>query len=124
MKAVQVLCQSQWSIPFLLVFVKGNISRCAGCGKKNLQDVRHLVGFSSHNRSGKVHPHPHDICLMHNEFVTFENPNTFRFRFLFLFRFPISLSAFLFLLLQLLCTVLSSLLKVTGNGRHESSPLM
>jgi hypothetical protein len=27
------------SLPFLLVFVKGNISRCAGCGKKNLRDV-------------------------------------------------------------------------------------
>ena len=53
------------SIPFLLVFVKGNISRCAGCGKKNLRDG-----------NGKVHPPPHDICLMHKEFITFENPNT------------------------------------------------
>ena len=53
------------SPPFLLVFVKGNISRCAGCGKKNLCDI-----------SGKVHPPPHDLCLMHKEFVTFENPNT------------------------------------------------
>ena len=56
--------KNSYSLPFLLVFVKGNTSRCAGCGKKNLRDI-----------SGKVHP-PHDLCLMHKEFVIFENPNT------------------------------------------------
>ena len=45
------------------MFVKGNVYRCAGCGKKNLRDV-----------SGKVHP-PYNLCLMHKEFM-FENPNT------------------------------------------------
>ena len=57
--------KDSYSLPFLLVFVKGNISRCAGCGKKNLRDA-----------SGKLHPPPHDLCLMHKEFVIFDNPNT------------------------------------------------
>ena len=53
-----------YNLTFLLVFVKGNIiSRCAGCGKKDLRDT-----------SGKVHPPPHD--LMHKEFIIFENLNT------------------------------------------------
>ena len=52
-------------VPFILTFVKGNISRCAGCGRKDLRDT-----------NGKVHPPPWDLCLLHKEFVTFENPHT------------------------------------------------
>ena len=51
--------------PFYLVFVKGNISRCAGCGKRDLRDP-----------DGKVHLPPDDLCLQRKEFVTFENPHT------------------------------------------------
>ena len=49
--------------PFFLTFVKGNISRCAGCGK----DLRAL--------DGKPHPPPADLCIQHKEFI-FENPHT------------------------------------------------
>ena len=63
----ETLRETEGSTPFLLVFVKGNIARCAGCGKKDLRDA-----------NGKVHPPPDDICLLHKElnFITFENLNT------------------------------------------------
>ena len=51
--------------PFYLVFVKGNISKCGGCGKKDLRDL-----------SGKPHPPPEDLCLQHKEFIMFDNPHT------------------------------------------------
>ena len=51
--------------PFYLVFVKGNISKCGGCGKKDLRDS-----------SGKTHSPPEDICLQHKEFIMFDNPHT------------------------------------------------
>ena len=41
------------SLPFMLMFIKGNISRCAGCGRKDLRDS-----------IGKVHPPPGDLCLL------------------------------------------------------------
>ena len=47
------------SLPFMLMFIKGNISRCAGCGRKDLR-----------NSTGKVHPPSGDLCLLHKEFVT------------------------------------------------------
>lgn len=50
---------------FFLLFVKGNISRCAGCGKRDLRGV-----------DGKPHPPPDDLCLQHKEYVVFENPRT------------------------------------------------
>lgn len=50
---------------FFLQFVKGNISRCAGCGKRDLRGV-----------DGKPHPPPDDLCLQHKEYVLFENPRT------------------------------------------------
>jgi len=51
--------------PFWVVFVKGNISRCAGCGQRNLQTT-----------DGSPHEPPADICLQHKEYVLFENPHT------------------------------------------------
>ena len=52
-------------MPFHLVFVKGNISKCGGCGKKDLRDL-----------CGKPQPPPEDLCLQHKEFVMFDNPHT------------------------------------------------
>ena len=51
--------------PFWLVFIKGNISRCAGCGQHNLR-----------NTDGSVREPPDDICMQHKEHVIFENPHT------------------------------------------------
>ena len=51
--------------PFWLVFIKGNISRCAGCGQRNLQKT-----------DGSVLEPPADICLQHKEYIMFENPHT------------------------------------------------
>ena len=50
---------------FWLNFVKGNITRCNGCGKRDLRDV-----------TGKPKKPPHDLCLRHKEYVVFENPHT------------------------------------------------
>ena len=50
---------------FWLHFVKGNISRCNGCGKRDLRDV-----------NGKPKLPPHDLCVRHKEYVIFENPHT------------------------------------------------
>ena len=46
-------------------FVKGNISRCSGCGQRNLRGV-----------DGKPKQPPYDLCLQHKEYVIFENPHT------------------------------------------------
>ncbi len=51
--------------PFILMFAKGNISRCAGCGNHD-----------SRNTDGKPHAPPGDLCLQHKEHVTFESPRT------------------------------------------------
>ena len=51
---------------FWLHFVKGNITRCNGCGKRDLRDVL----------TGKPKKPPHDLCLRHKEYVIFENPHT------------------------------------------------
>jgi hypothetical protein len=40
------------------MFMKGNISKCGGCSKKDLRDS-----------SRKPHPQPEDLCLQHKEFV-------------------------------------------------------
>ena len=53
------------SQPFYLMFVKGNISRCAGCGLKNLRQI-----------DGSPFPPPEDLCVQHKEYVLFENPKT------------------------------------------------
>ena len=45
-------------MPFHLVFVKENISKCGGCGKKDLRDL-----------SGKPYTPPEDLRLQHKEFV-------------------------------------------------------
>ena len=50
---------------FWLQFIKGNISRCNGCGKRDLRGV-----------DGKPKPPPHDLCLQHKEYVIFENTHT------------------------------------------------
>ena len=52
-------------MPFWIVFIKGNISRCAGCGLRNLK-----------NTDGSPLQPPSDICLQHKEYVLFENPHT------------------------------------------------
>ena len=57
--------QSPAQDPFYLTFVKGNISRCNGCKKRNLRTPQ-----------GAPHPPPNDLCLQHKEFVVFENPHT------------------------------------------------
>ena len=51
--------------PLILMFVRGNITRCVGCGSRDLR-----------NSSGKPHDPPGDLCLQHKEFVTFNNPRT------------------------------------------------
>ena len=50
---------------FWLTFVKGNISRCNGCGTKNLRLP-----------NGQPHPPPDDLCIQHKEQVMFLNPNS------------------------------------------------
>ena len=50
---------------FFIVFVKGNISRCAGCEVRNLR-----------TEDGKPHQPPYDLCLLHKEHVVFANPRT------------------------------------------------
>ena len=50
---------------FWLTFVKGNISRCAGCGQRTLR-----------GEDGKPRLPPHNLCLQHKEHVLFENPYT------------------------------------------------
>ena len=59
------IVQQEALSPFVLLFVKGNISKCSGCGQKDLRDS-----------CGKPHPPPNDLCLQHKEYVIFENPNT------------------------------------------------
>ena len=51
--------------PLNLTFVRGNISRYAGCKKRNLQTP-----------DGALHPPPNDLCLQHKEFVLFKNLHT------------------------------------------------
>lgn len=46
-------------------YLRGNISRCTGCGSRDLR-----------NTEGKPHAPPEDLCLQHKEHVTFENPRT------------------------------------------------
>ena len=47
------------------MFVRGNISRCNGCKKRNLRTPE-----------AALHLPPDDLCLQHEEFVLFENPHT------------------------------------------------
>ena len=49
---------------FWLQFVRGNISRCSGCGKRDLR-----------GEDGRPKPLPYDICIQHKEHVIFENPH-------------------------------------------------
>ena len=58
-------CTSKVDSPFWLTFVKGNISRCAGCDKRNLR-----------GEDGKRHEAPHDLCVQHKEQVMFQNPRS------------------------------------------------
>ena len=51
--------------PFWLIFSKGNISWCVGCGQCNIQKT-----------DGSVPEPSDDICLQHKEHVVFENPHT------------------------------------------------
>ena len=51
--------------PFILAFVRGNISRCIGCGLKDLRQI-----------DEKPHPPPGDLCIQHKENVIFENPRS------------------------------------------------
>jgi len=55
--------------PFWLTFVKGNITKCTGCGKRNLRA-----------ETGKAHAPSNDLCLQHKEHVLFENPHTGNFQ--------------------------------------------
>ena len=55
--------------PFFLSFIKGNISRCAGCGLKDLRQI-----------DGRPHPPPGDLCLQHKENVLFENPKSGKYQ--------------------------------------------
>ena len=55
--------------PFFLSFIKGNISRCAGCGLKDLRQI-----------DGRPHPPPGDLCLQHKENVLFENPRSGKYQ--------------------------------------------
>ena len=48
---------------FWLHFVKGNISICNSCGKRDL-----------HGDDGRPKPPPYDLCIQHKEYVLFENP--------------------------------------------------
>ena len=50
---------------FWLQFVRGNISRCNGCGKRDIRDI-----------DGKARAPPLDMCVQHKEYVLFENPRT------------------------------------------------
>ena len=50
---------------FYLQFVRGNISRCNGCGKRDLR-----------GEDGKPRLPPYDLCIQHKEHVLFENPHT------------------------------------------------
>lgn len=50
---------------FWLQFVRGNISRCSGCGKRDLR-----------GEDGRPKPPPYDLCIQHKEHVLFENPHT------------------------------------------------
>ena len=50
---------------FWLQFVRGNISRCNGCGKRDLR-----------GEDGRPKPSPYDLCIQHKEHVIFENPHT------------------------------------------------
>ena len=50
---------------FWLQFVRGNISRCSGCGKRDLR-----------GEDGRPKPSPYDLCIQHKEHVIFENPHT------------------------------------------------
>ena len=64
-----VSMQQSGSMPdkdiFWLHFVKGNISRCNGCGKRDLR-----------GDDGRPKPPPYDLCIQHKEYVLFENPRT------------------------------------------------
>ena len=55
--------------PFWLMFVKGNITKCTGCGKRSLR-----------RDNGKPHASPNDLCIQHKEHVLFENPYTGNFQ--------------------------------------------
>lgn len=55
--------------PFFLTFVKGNISRCVGCGLKTLKQA-----------NGKLYDPPGDICVQHKEHVVFKNPRSGNFQ--------------------------------------------
>ena len=46
---------------FWLYFIKGNISRCNGCGKR---DLRH--------KDGRPRAPPYDICIQRKEYVIFK----------------------------------------------------
>ena len=50
---------------FWLQFVRGNILRCNGCGKRDLR-----------GEDGRPKPQPYDLCIQHKEHVLFENPHT------------------------------------------------
>ena len=55
--------------PFFLSFIKGNISRCAGCGLKDLRQI-----------DGRPHPPPGDLCLQQKDNVLFENPKSGKYQ--------------------------------------------
>ena len=63
-------CTSAQEELFWPKFVKGNITRCNGCGKHDLPDVL----------TGKLKKPPGDLCLRHKEYVIFENPHTGKHR--------------------------------------------
>ena len=42
--------------PFILAFVRENISQCIGCGLKDLRQI-----------DGNPHPPPGDLCIQHKE---------------------------------------------------------
>jgi len=64
-QTLSYLPDTHCSLSFPIVFVKGNISRCTGCGVCNLR-----------SEDGKPHPPPYDLCLQHKEYVVFANPRT------------------------------------------------
>ena len=57
--------ESSCTNAFWLRFVKGNISRCTGCGQRTLRA-----------EDGRPRLPPYNLCLQHKEYVFFENPRT------------------------------------------------